>query len=106
MASGVPLLVVLQFQCPVTTQVRYSPRSVEKRGEREKLKKNMSKTFPKKIGKFLYVSFSSSFLFIAFLVVSQRREFKNTTKQIAQKPCRNVFTKQPTKKTRFFLDFF
>jgi hypothetical protein len=61
-------------------------------------KKSMSKTFPKKIDKNFDVSFSSNFCFIAFSGVSQRWEFKNTTKNVLQKKsCRKVFTKNSTK---------
>jgi amino acid transporter len=49
-------------------------------------KKSMSKTFSKKIENFVGVSFSSIFFcFIAFSGVSQRWEFKNTTKNILRK---------------------
>jgi hypothetical protein len=68
-------------------------------------KKSMSKNIRKKID----VTFSSAFFcFIAFSGVFQRREFKDTTKNVVKKKsCRKVFTKESTKNSKpTFLDFF
>jgi hypothetical protein len=73
----------------------------------------MSKTFSEKIVKISMSVFPRLiFCFIAFSGVSQRWEFKNTTKCVLQKgSCRKVFTKKSTKKNKtdlfsiFFITF-
>jgi hypothetical protein len=84
---------------------RFSVRGVQKYHLKYVYKKSMSKTFPQKIDKNFDVSFSSTFCFVAFSGVSQRREFKNTKKRCTKKSCRKVFTKKKTDKkmqNRFF----
>jgi hypothetical protein len=60
-------------------------------------KKSMSKTIPKNRQKFRCQFFFDFFCFIAVSGVSQRWEFKNTTKKIQNKSCPKVFTKYSTK---------
>jgi hypothetical protein len=76
------------------------------------LQKVHVETFFKQIDKNVDASFSSTICFIAFLGVSQRWEFKSTTKNILQnKSCRKVFTKKSTKNPKpifsrfFFITF-
>jgi hypothetical protein len=69
------------------------------------------KLSPKKSTKISISVFLSIFWvlnrFMAFSGVSQRWEFKNTTKRFTKKSCRKVFTKKSTKtQNRLFLDFF
>jgi hypothetical protein len=69
-------------------------------------KKSMSKTFPKKSTNISMSVFSRLF-FIAFSGVSQRWEFKSTTKNVLQKKsCRKVCTKiDQESKTDVFSNF-
>jgi hypothetical protein len=61
-------------------------------------KKSMSTAAPKTNRQKFDVNFSLTFCFIAFSGVSQRWEFKNTTKNVLQKKsCRKVFTKNSKK---------
>jgi hypothetical protein len=73
-------------------------------------KKSMSKTFPKQIDKNFDVSFSSIFFVLSrFRVrVSQRWEFKNTTKNVLQKNRVEKFLQniRPKIQNRFFSQFF
>jgi hypothetical protein len=71
----------------------------------------MSKTFSEKIDKFVLFSstfFLDYFCFIAFSGVSQRWEFKNTTKAACTKTASKCFYKKIEEKiqNRFFSRFF
>jgi hypothetical protein len=71
-------------------------------------KKSVSKTFPKISTKISMSVFPRLFLFFAFSGVFQRREFKDTTKNVLQKNRVEKFLQKirPEIQNRRFLDFF
>jgi hypothetical protein len=84
-------------ECWGSSGGRISARGVQKHHTNILQKVHVGNS-PQKIDKDFDVSFSLTFCFIVISGVSQRWEFKGTTKKrSAKKCCRNAFTKKSTK---------